>query len=338
MEKLGILAEKVLAGSIDVACCDVDNDFNDAELEALLKAGLISPGDFCESRAAELIMTRVLTFEDRPFAGFSHDYRIWLIASGDAKEKDCDAETYIGFMTAEYWLKLLGENPDADAEAPWEKLRDDASADSWFRFLARRPEHADKADWKRICEFGSIYRCIDMLMEQPELYEFCHCKDQLLHGADRYWRFELVKHQPVFADVFDLSEFDRYERAEILTHRPELVRKFDWEGDRPVKLVVVNRTVGDNPAGRRDWHPAFTIALRSILQKLNLSDMAYGLAGRIADSRESSAGIWSLSFAGELVQTLWREFHDSELPLAVWPEELSGNGDGNDNTNDNTND
>ena len=324
-EKLGTLTEKVLAGSIDIISCDVNRDFNDAEIERLLKAGLVRPEDFSEYRAVELIMTRVLTFEERPFAGFSHDYRTWLIASGDAKPEDCDAKTYIGFITAEYWLKLLETNRGADAEAPWEKLRDDASADSWFRFLSRRPEHADKADWARICEFGSIYRCFEMLGKQPGLYEFCQRKDQLLDGADKYCWLELIKQQPGFADVYDLARFDRYERAEILMRRPELVRKFDWTGDRPVKLVIVNRTLGENPGAKLSWHPAFTIALRSILQALNLSDMAGGLVERIVHSRENCAGIWGTSFAGDLVQMLWQEFHEAELPLAVWPEELVDN-------------
>ena len=324
------LVEKVLAGSIDIAQCDVNSDFDDAEIERLLKAGLVRPEDFTESRAAELIMTRVLTFEERPFAGFSHDYRTWLIASGDAKPEDCDAKTYIGFITAEYWLKLLETNREADAEAPWETLRDDASADSWFRFLSRRPEHADKADWARICEFGSIYRCFEMLGEQPGLYEFCQRKDQLLDGADKYCWLELIKQQPGFADVYDLARFDRYERAEILMHRPELVRKFDWTGDRPVKLVIVNRTLGENPAAKCSWHPAFTVALKEILQALNLSDMAGSLVERVVHSQENSAGIWGTAFAGDLVQMLQQAFHEAEIPLAAWTEELAGNETEND--------
>ncbi len=309
------LVEKIIAGDADIRDYDVNNDFAFADIEKLMDAGLVSPGELAETVAGYFILTGALTFEDRPFADFSHAYRILLLDQGVVPSDELSAATFFELREADSWLELLAENADFDAAAPWEKIRDNASADGWLRFLAHRPEHADKADWKRISEYGSFDACFDMLAERPEFYERCFCRDELLDAAgNRRW-VDLITRQPGFADVCGLSRFEGPERAEILRLRPELTRKFDWGGDQPVKLVIRPYAANGGTARNGAWT---VFMLPEILKELKLAPAATDdIVERALKRRESNAGIWSAAAAGKLAAKLNRRFREAELPFGA---------------------
>ena len=319
MEDSRSLAEKVIDGDVDIRNYDINNDFDFDDIEKLLGAGIVSPGELAESLAAYFILSGALTFEDRPFADFSHPRQIFLLEQGAVPTDDLSAATFFELREADGWLELLAENADFDAAAPWEKIRDNASADSWFRFLARRPEHADKADWERISQYGSFDACFDMLAEQPEFYERCHCKDELLDATENQLWVDLITRQPGFADVCGLSRFEESELAEILRLRPKLTRKLDWGDDRPVKLVIrkyaANPKTNDVTARNGAW---IAFRLPEILKELKMSPAATDdIAEKTMRRREGNAGIWSSATAGNLATKLNRRFRKEGLPFGV---------------------
>ncbi len=170
-EDLRTRIEKVLNGDVDIADCDINNDFDDEEAGKLLDAGLVRPEDFSEPRAAELIIEGVLSFDARPFEEFSPYQQLRLLAGNAVSAEEFRKRANLDDYDADDWLALVAERPEFAARAPWEKLRNGANTGGWFKLLARRPEFADKADWTYLSREGLARNVFELLEAQPDLYD-----------------------------------------------------------------------------------------------------------------------------------------------------------------------
>lgn len=315
MEDSRTAAEKIIAGDADIRDYDV-NDFDVDEVEKLLEAGEVRPGDFSESRACELIIDGVLDGAARPFEEFCPREQLRLLAGGAISAAEFRKRADLAEYDAGEWLELVAECPEFAAGAPWDEMRAEAIPCEWFAFLARRPEFADEADWECLCREGSVRDVFRMLKYQPDLYGRLLCKDELLEADSLLW-VELIIRQPRFADVYPVEDLDEVDEIELLLlYRPELVRRIPWEDDNPpVKLVVVNTS-----APCRDRHDEVRALLRSALL---LPNWAAGECTDLATEQcETFVGIYDRFSAQHMAEEFRRGAEAAHLPLAIRMEAL----------------
>ena len=320
MEEFKTLAEKIIDGDADIRDYDVNHDFDDEELEALLEAGEIRPDDLSEPRAAELIIEGVLSFDARPFEEFSPYQQLRLLAGGAVTPEEFRARANLADYDAGDWVGLVAECPEFAVDAPWEKMRAEARPGEWFALLARRPEFADNADWERICRDGFVSDAFKLLKYQPQLYERMLCKDELLDADSAYW-VELIIRQPRFADIYPVESLDEIDEVELLLlYRPELARRIPWDDDNPpVRLVVVN-----DAAPYRGHYDEVRNLLRA---SLLLPDWAAGeRTDLVTEERETFAGIYDRRSARRMMAEFRRGTKAAKLPLSIRMERLE-NGD-----------
>ena len=316
-EDLRTPAEKIIAGDADIGDYDVNRDFDDDEAGKLLDAGLARPEDFSEPRAAELIIEGVLNFDARPFEEFSPYQQLRLLAGNAITAEEFRKRADLAGYDAGDWLALVAECPKFAADAPWEKLRAEATPRDWFAALARRPEFADRADWAYLSREGFARDVFKLLKAQPDLYDRLLCKDELMEADSRYW-VELIIRQPRFAEVYPVETLDEVDEVELLLlYRPELARRIPWEADNPpVKLVVVNAA-----APYRGRYDEVRQLLRSALY---FPGWAAGeRTDCVTEERETFAGIFDTRSAKRMAAEFRREAKAAQLPLTIRLEELN---------------
>lgn len=63
--------EKILAGEEDIKDCNIENDFDNEEIEELIAEGIVAPRQLSQWRASDLIIDGILSYEEYPFDNFS---------------------------------------------------------------------------------------------------------------------------------------------------------------------------------------------------------------------------------------------------------------------------
>jgi len=317
MEDWKTLAEKVVDGDVDIRDCDINNDFEDHEVEMLLKKKFVRPGDFSESRAVELINSGVLSFAERPFAEFPPWEQIRLLAGGAISDEDFRKQAQFRDFRGSDWLDLVDARPEFAAQVPWDDVRRDARPRDWMAFLGERPEFADEADWEHLCREGFVSDAFRLLKKQPQLYRRFLCKDELLAADSGFW-VDLIIARPEFAEVYPVETLDEVDEVEeLLLYRPELARRIPWDpDDPPVKLFVVNAAAPYR--GRYD--DICEIMHQSFLYR-NWSTAA-NRADLVTEEKETFAGIFNTRSAKLMAEKFRQEAAKAKLPFSIRMEAL----------------
>jgi len=323
MEDERTMTERILAGEANLSDYDLDSDFDDDELLALMDGGLIVPRDISDWRASDMVISGLLSYDEYPFERFGNYEKVRQLEQKTIGKEEFKAKAGLEYFDGDDWLALLGVWPEMDAEAPWKMIRNEARADQWFDFLSIRPECAKKADWKRIFEQGKPEEYFKMLAKQPALYEFCPDKEKLLEADSAYWA-ELIIRQPEFAKIYPMKELDEVDEVEhLLLHRPELTGMLTWDEDNPpVKLFISNskpEPVTFSPESAWFIGTEISPILEKILQKVLFfgnSDAAR-YANIIGHTAETFSGVYSTRTAEAIVKNFQEAAVENNLPLAI---------------------
>ena len=321
--------KQILAGRSDIRNYDIDNDFDNKEIEQLLKNGIISSRDIGMLKASDLIIDGVLDSNTYSLTDFPPYEQIRQLENGAVSPEDFLRQTELKTFDANDWLYLLQVLPGLSKSAPWEKLQAEGPVSSWMELLARCPEYAQYADWKKLAEKGTPEDFFKLLEQTPELYRHFANKPELLAANSRRWA-ELIAVRPEMTEVYPPENFSRQEDVQfLLLHQPQMLNKIKWNEDTPpVSLHIINAKpeILEEIRPEIAWFLSSDIsdALRPILEKV----LCYGKvdarrqANTIGHTPETFAGIYSTRSAETIISDFRKAAAAANLPLTIKMEEF----------------
>ena len=321
--------EQILAGRSDIRNYDIDNDFDNGEIEQLLKNGIISPRDIGMLKASDLIIDGVLDSNTYSLTDFPPYEQIRQLENGAVSPEEFLRLTELETFDANDWLYLLHVLPGLAESAPWNLLNSEGSVSGWMELVARYPECALYADWDKLAEKGSTEDFFRLLEQTPELYRHFANKQELLAADPRRWA-ELIAIRPEITEVYSPENISRPEDVRfLLLRRPEMLDKIKWNEDTPpVRLHIINSKPDKLDGIRRElsWFLPSDISdtLCPILQKV----LSYGevdarrQANAIGHSTKTFAGIYSTRSAETIISDFRKAVADANLTLTIEMEEI----------------
>ena len=321
--------EKILAGNSDIRNYNIDNDFDNQEIEQLLGNGIIAPRDIGMLKASDLIIDGILDYRTYSLTDFPPYEQIRQLENGAVAPEDFLRQVELATFDACDWLYLLQVLPVLTESAPWEKLHAEGPVSSWMELLVRRPECARYADWRKLAEKGSAEDFFKLLEQTPELYGHFSNKAELLAADSGRWA-KLIAVRPEMAEVYPPENISRSEDVRfLLLHQPQMLDKIKWNEDSPpVSLHISNA----KPEILKEIRPELagfvssdiSDALRPILEKVlayNRVD-ARRQANTIGHNSETFAGIYSTRSAENIMPAFRKSAEAANLPLTIKMEEI----------------
>lgn len=322
--------DELLAGEGNIRNYDIDNDFDDAELENLLACGKITLRDIGIGRKSDLLIAGVLDYSQCPFDDFPPLEQIRQLENDAISPENFLRQANLAGYECGEWFSLLAILPSLTDRAPWEKMRNEGSVPEWMELLAQRPEFAQFADWKKLAEKGSPNIFFQLFAKQPGLYRKCVNQQELLEADSRLWA-ELIAKQQVMADIYPLDTLDEVDEVEfLLLHQPQLVDRIHWDKKNPpVKLYISNR----NPESMGEMDPSaawfFTAEIAETLSPILRETLFYTRddarkqANIIGHNEETFAGIYSKKTADAVIRNFREAVTKADLPLTIRMEKQS---------------
>lgn len=323
------VCEQILAGRSDIRNYDIDNDFDNQEIEQLLGNGIISPRDIGMLKASDLIIDGVLDSNTYSLTDFPPYEQIRQLENGAVSPEDFLRRADLKTFDANDWLYLLLVIPELTGSAPWNLLNAEGSISRWMELLAGRPECTHCADWKKLAEKGSAEDFFRLLEQTPELYRHFTNKQELLAADPRRWA-ELIAVRPEMTAVYPPENFSRPEDVRfLLLHRPQMLGKVQWNEDTPpVSLHIINTKpeILEEIRPELAWFVSSDIsdALRPILEKILSYSRADARrqANTIGHNAETFAGIYSSRSAETIIAEFQKAAETARLPLNIKMEEI----------------
>lgn len=316
--------ERLIGGLANIVDYDIDNDFDNEDIEQLLAEGIIKPSDIGMARASDLLINGVFDYGSYPFETFSHYEQIRQLEYCAVEPGDFLNWVDLNTFESDDWLYLLEVLPRLADMAPWEKLRKEGSFKSWADFLIKRPEYAEYADWQQLSGKGKINDFFDLLGSNAAFYPYLTNKDELQKADSLLW-VKLIARRPEAAEFYPLDTLDEVDEIEfLLLHQPQLVDRISWDdANPPVKLYIHNPSPEllqeINPS--MAWFVSADIAekLRPVLEKVLYyqPDDAKKQANVIGHNYETYAGIYSLQTAEHVICEFAKSMKDAGLELSI---------------------
>ena len=321
--------EQILAGRSDIRNYNIDNDFDNREIEQLLDSGIISPRDIGMLKASDLIIDGILDYDTYSLTDFPPYEQIRQLENGAVSREDFLRLTELETFDAGDWLYLLQVLPGLNESAPWEKLQAEGSVSGWMELLARCPESARYADWKKLAEKGSAEDFFRLMEQTPELYPYFSNKEALQAADSGRWA-KLIAVRPEAAEVYSPENISRPEDVSfLLLRRPEMLDKIRWNEDTPPVSLHITNAKPEILEGIRPelaWFLSSDISdvLRPVLEKvLSYSEVdARRQANAIGHSMETFAGIYSTRNAETIIADFRKAAAAANLPLTIRMEEI----------------
>ena len=316
--------EQILAGKSDIRNYDIDNDFDNQEIEQLLGNGIITPRDIGMLKASDLIIDGILDYNTYSLTDFPPYEQIRQLENGTVSPEDFLRQTELETFDASDWLYLLQVLPGLTESAPWEKLNAEGSVSGWMELLARHPECARFADWRKLAEKGTPENFFKLLEQTPGLYVHFSNKPELLTEDSGRWA-ELIAVRPEMAEIYPPENISRPEDVRfLLLHQPQMLDKIKWNEDTPpVSLHIVNTDpeILEEIQPELAWFLSSDIsdALRPILKKIlsyNQVDTRRQ-ANTIGHNQETFAGIYSTRSAKNIITDFRKAAEAANLPLTI---------------------
>ena len=321
--------EKILAGKSDIRNYNIDNDFDNQEIEQLLGNGIITRRDIGMLRASDLIIDGILDYDTYSLTDFPPYEQIRQLENGAVSPEDFLRQTELETFDACDWLYLLQVLPGLTESAPWKKLHTEGSVSGWMELLVRRPECAAYADWRKLAEKGTPEDFFKLLEQTPELYSHFSNKAELLAADSGRWA-KLIAVRPEMAEIYPPGNISRPEDIRLLLlHQPQMLDKIKWSEDTPpVSLHIINEKpeILEEIRPELAWFVSSDIsdALRPILEKVfayNRADARHQ-ANTIGHNPETFAGIDSTRNGETIMTDFQKAVATANLPLTIKMEEI----------------
>lgn len=321
--------EQILAGKSDIRNYDIDNDFDNQEIEQLLGNGIISPRDIGMLKASDLIIDGTLDYNTYSLTDFPPYEQIRQLENGAVSPEDFLRQAELEAFDASDWLYLLQVLPSLTESAPWEKLHAEGPVSGWLELLVRRPECARYADWRKLAEKGSAEDFFKLLEQAPGLYSHFSNKAELLAADSGRWA-KLLAVRPEMAEIYPPENISRPEDVRFLVlHQPQMLDKIKWNEDTPpVSLHIINTKpeILEEIRPELAWFVSSDIsdALRPILEKVfayNRTD-ARRQANTVGHNPETFAGIYCARSAETIITAFQKAAETANLPLTIKTEEI----------------
>ena len=320
--------EKILAGDTCINDYNIDLDFDNDEIDELLRHDIINAANIGMMRASDLLIDGIISYDQYPFEKFSAYEQIRQLQYGVIVPEDFRKKADFDSFDSDDWLYLLDVIPQFKESAPWEILRQTGSVKGWTELLGSRPEFAEYADWGSLAKKGTAENFFDMLNSAPVLYKYFTNKEQL-QAADSLLWVKLLARRPELAEIYPLADLDETDEIEfLLLHQPQLVNQISWDKENPpVKLYITNPSPEILPEIRLKWFITAKISnnLQSILKKILFYDPddARRHANIIGHSEETFSGIYSQQTAQHIMQEFQKAVAEKQLDLQIRMEKIN---------------